>query len=624
MPAAVMPVPAVVQPPAVPTWPSAKPATAVSASAVPASATPATAVPTGTSPPSTAPTPPPPPPPRRTLVLDTAALIAATDSLFALGGLVDAHGKPLSRRAPGEDVAFVLVPDVAREARDPRARARLALLAPFASVREPAPDALDAVIRFAKATGDYPALSRVDLQVLALARTLEVEGFGMKNLREAPQEPVFRKVTGTRAIAEVVAEEARRAEEEEVEKKAVEEKTEGWVAVERARNPGRRRPGKKAMAKREKAMAGEAAVLAVNDVSAGGLADGAGDVVEGVVHNLSSPAPPTAPDVTSVKKSKQSGAKKRQRRRAQEKKAAVAVDGGDGIVSTASAGCTNTTSTPPVQNTPSVHATSEAEPAALAVLSAADAQANPIATAKNINDGEDASAERLDALLMSALQNAEINSQMEVVDEEEDDGVGWINCDNLEEQLAIDSGGQDASAEDENRVGCVTTDFAMQNVLLQMGINLVSVDGRRVIKKVRRYVLRCQSCTEVTRELERLFCGTCGNSNLTRVTFDVDKEGVARLFLSSKFKPRLRGTKYPIPMPRGGRNSRDLILCEDQIDPTKLRRAAKERERRAVDVLDPDTFYKFGGAHVQERPLVVGYGARNPNEGKPSTKVSRR
>lgn len=530
------------------------------------------------------------------------------------------------------------MPDVAREARDPRARARLALLAPFASVREPAPDALDAVIRFAKATGDYPALSRVDLQVLALARTLEVEGFGMKNLREAPQEPVFRKVTGSRGIAEIVAEEARRAEEEEVERRALDEKTEGWVAVERARNPGRRRSGKKTMAKTEKAMAGKAAVLTVDDGSAGRPADGAGDAVEGSVHNLSSTAPPTAPSVTGGKKSKRSGAKKRQRRRAKEK-AAVAVNGGGGIIATASAGGANDASNPLVQKLISVdtkplgvpyvavpaavHATAEAEPAALAAPSV-DAQAGPIASAENVSDNEDSSAERFDALLISALQNAENNSQMEVVDEEEDDGVGWINCDNLEEQLAIDSGGQDASPEDENRVGCVTTDFAMQNVLLQMGINLVSIDGRRVIKKVRRYVLRCQSCTEVTRELERLFCGICGNSNLTRVTFDVDKEGVARLFLSSKFKPRLRGTKYPIPMPRGGRNSKDLILCEDQIDPTKLRRAAKERERRAVDVLDPDTFYKFGGKHVQERSLLVGYGVRNPNEGKPSTKLSRR
>lgn len=42
-------------------------------------------------------------------------------------------------------------------------------------------------------------------------------------------------------------------------------------------------------------------------------------------------------------------------------------------------------------------------------------------------------------------------------------------------------------------VACMTTDFAMQNVLLQMGLNLVGVEGRR-IDKVKTWVLRCHAC----------------------------------------------------------------------------------------------------------------------------------
>ena len=42
-------------------------------------------------------------------------------------------------------------------------------------------------------------------------------------------------------------------------------------------------------------------------------------------------------------------------------------------------------------------------------------------------------------------------------------------------------------------VGCMTADFAMQNVLLQMGLNLVSVEGKR-IQRVKNWVLRCHAC----------------------------------------------------------------------------------------------------------------------------------
>jgi len=45
------------------------------------------------------------------------------------------------------------------------------------------------------------------------------------------------------------------------------------------------------------------------------------------------------------------------------------------------------------------------------------------------------------------------------------------------------------------QVACTTADYAMQNVLLQMGLNLLSVDGLR-IGKVKNWVLRCHACTK--------------------------------------------------------------------------------------------------------------------------------
>lgn len=47
-------------------------------------------------------------------------------------------------------------------------------------------------------------------------------------------------------------------------------------------------------------------------------------------------------------------------------------------------------------------------------------------------------------------------------------------------------------------VSIVTADFAMQNVILQMGLQLLSPDGCRV-RRICRWVLRCSACFKVTK-----------------------------------------------------------------------------------------------------------------------------
>jgi len=80
-------------------------------------------------------------------------------------------------------------------------------------------------------------------------------------------------------------------------------------------------------------------------------------------------------------------------------------------------------------------------------------------------------------------------------EEDEDDGVGWINPSNIEEtkkQSLIELEEEDVK----NRtipVACMTSDFSMQNVLIQIGIPVLSVDGL-LIKKARSYVLKCITC----------------------------------------------------------------------------------------------------------------------------------
>lgn len=95
---------------------------------------------------------------------------------------------------------------------------------------------------------------------------------------------------------------------------------------------------------------------------------------------------------------------------------------------------------------------------------------------------------------------------------DEDDGGGeWITPSNVElhksralELLPVEEApnrtrrskrhfGSGANESESITTGCMTADFAMQNVLLQMGLNLIGVEGKR-INRVKTWVLRCHAC----------------------------------------------------------------------------------------------------------------------------------
>lgn len=80
-------------------------------------------------------------------------------------------------------------------------------------------------------------------------------------------------------------------------------------------------------------------------------------------------------------------------------------------------------------------------------------------------------------------------------DDDEDEGGEWITPDNVDEYKAAEIGvtADELKKKAVMAVGCMTADFAMQNVLLQMNLNLVSAGGYRV-KKIRNSVMRCHAC----------------------------------------------------------------------------------------------------------------------------------
>lgn len=88
---------------------------------------------------------------------------------------------------------------------------------------------------------------------------------------------------------------------------------------------------------------------------------------------------------------------------------------------------------------------------------------------------------------------------------DEDDGSGeWITPDNVALHKSRALGLVPSSDGDPKKrcrvvdeetvlAGCMTADFAMQNVLLQMGLALVGTEGKQ-IQKVKTWVLRCHAC----------------------------------------------------------------------------------------------------------------------------------
>lgn len=177
----------------------------------------------------------------------------------------------------------------------------------------------------------------------------------------------------------------------------------------------------------------------------------------------------------------------------------------------------------------------------------------------------------------------------------------------------------DEAAPNDSTVVLVTADFAMQNVALQMGLKLVAPDGMR-ITRLQRWVLRCHACSAVSRQMERHFCEKCGNATMQRVTLTVDGEGVEHVGVRRRH--RLRGTRYSLPAPKGGRYAVNPVLREDQL--AMMRRPNRGNKGQVDDDVfacefTQDKLFERGGhaptlTNAGKAP-VVGVG-RNPNERK--------
>lgn len=105
---------------------------------------------------------------------------------------------------------------------------------------------------------------------------------------------------------------------------------------------------------------------------------------------------------------------------------------------------------------------------------------------------------------------------------EDDDPDSWITPNNL---LAVKSSyGKESATSESVRVACMSTDYAIQNVLKQINLNIAALDGK-IIKQMRTYILRCYACYKTTSIMTKIFCPKCGNKTLKRVAVSLDENG---------------------------------------------------------------------------------------------------
>ena len=266
-----------------------------------------------------------------------------------------------------------------------------------------------------------------------------------------------------------------------------------------------------------------------------------------------------------------------------------------------------------------VHPTQEAEP------EADGAEASPLQSPlettpsrTSVTESTATAVSRTDELA-SSLKTAHISGPSEVQDGhepgsmpveesgqcEDSDSDGWITPSNIKKHQAQDSGSSTKPADEQKvmQVATITTDFAMQNVLLQMNLNLLSPSLQRV-RHLKTYILRCHACFARTRDMSKQFCVRCGKPTLMRVSCSTQANGEFTIHLKKNMQWNRRGNVFSIPKPVGGSaNGRvnvggggkgggkggwgqGLILAEDQKE--YVQAVTTGHRQREKDLMDED------------------------------------
>lgn len=216
-------------------------------------------------------------------------------------------------------------------------------------------------------------------------------------------------------------------------------------------------------------------------------------------------------------------------------------------------------------------------------------------------------------------------------DDSADSDSGWITPSNIKRKQAKDEGAANTSKEQKTlQVATMTGDFAMQNVLLQMNLNLLSTKTCKRIAHIKQTIFRCHACFQTTKDMSKQFCPRCGKPTLTRVTCTTNDKGEVKLHLKQNFQWNNRGNVFSVPKPTAGTANQKwkgpqdgggkggwgngLILAEDQKE--YVRAMSQGSRRREKDLMDEDALPGIlTGERRTSNRIQVGAG-RNVNSRK--------
>ncbi|KAI3924250.1 hypothetical protein MKW98_032451 [Papaver atlanticum] len=522
---------------------------------------------------------------------------------------------------------FVSVSEVLEEIRDPVSRQKLELLPFTVETMEPSAESLNKVISFARATGDLQVLSDVDLKLVALTYMLESQIHGTNHLRDTPP-PIH------------VVNVKRLAEKDMPGWGSNVPNLDEWEALEHAV---------------DQESNSESRILPLKDLNLNLLpVDGNGDPQNGLTVDVN--------ETRSETHSEDVGHSFRKPRRYAPVKKEIKIEGkmvADGVDASQGQDDNSNDWLPAVCR--STHRRFLRRKARRE-LSEASSESNVHLDGEESTDGDtvedthgpnqklDGTRERLEVV------NNSVEDEEKTVGEKSDDGdltvileqmrlepglsgsVLGATCNEEYDQLDISSETNDSvdtsfvddgSSEQswalrslsESSVACVTGDFTMQNVILQIGLRLLAPGGMQ-IRELHRWILKCHACNKVTTEIGRIFCPKCGNGGtLRKVAATVGENGVV---LASR-KPRItiRGTKFSLPLPQGGRDAitKNLILREDQLPHKVLYPKTKKKSNTQGDdiFISDDIFRNSSDKRAPLQPpvrkaLAVFSGKRNPND----------
>ncbi|KAG5058559.1 hypothetical protein AAZX31_05G192500 [Glycine max] len=602
--------------------------------------------------------PPPPPPQQHT----ERVLVETSESPNAISvAVVDANAVIQSgEKLHGLADKFISIPEVMEEIRDPVSRHKLSFLPFTIQTMEPSPESINKVVKFARATGDLQTLSDVDIKLIALTYTLEAQIHGTKHLREAP--PPVQMVNVKRLPekdlpgwgsnvpnldewealeqTEDVSNSNSRilplqdlslnivSHDEHFVDGSVERASEADSGIQEGDQNGSMKPRRYLPKKKEINIEGKMMVADGIDASQGEVDDSAGDWMPAVSRSthrryLRRKARREYHELLSSNQDQQqlegnvdgsvgedASALNQPAHHNEEQHIENAVTEDDNVVKEN-------------KDNESIYEIMQQMRLQEGSLEVLDEESKPSSSPEELqsdNAGLVETASDGNATVVNKLCDSRTDTidgqsnQLEIASQtSEAADFSYADDDDSDQSWMVRS-------LSESSVACITGDFAMQNVLLQMGLRLLAPGGTQ-IHQLHRWILKCHACNTVTAEIGRIFCPKCGNGGtLRKVAVTVNENGI--VLAARRPRVTLRGTKFSLPLPQGGRDAvtKNLILREDQLPQRVLYPKMKKANKQDDDFFTPDSVFSH---HTDKKApfqppvrkaMAVFSGRRNPND----------